>query len=97
MADGGTWYDLDTNDDGLITSADDTDNNGILDGDNTGIAVEVDDIRAVRIWLLAETVNTSQSFSENSSYVVGQNVISPADKKRHRLLTSIVKCRNLGL
>lgn len=97
VANGGTWYDLDTNDDGFITTADDTDDNGVLDGNNTGIAVDVDDIRAVRVWLLAETVNSSQSFSESASYVVGRNVISPANNKRHQLLTTIIKCRNLGL
>lgn len=94
---GGNWFDLDTNDDGLITAADDTDNSGVLDGDDTGIAVDVADIRAVRVWLLAETVHSSQSFSETASFVVGEKVISPGNNKRHRLLTTTIKCRNLGL
>lgn len=94
---GGNWFDLDTNDDGFITAADDTDSSGTLDGNDTGIAVDVADIRAVRVWLLAETDHESQSFSESSSFVVGRQVISPGDNKRHRLLTTIIKCRNLGL
>lgn len=94
---GGNWFDLDTNDDGFITVADDTDGNGILDGDDTGVAVNVDDIRAVRVWLLAETLNSSQMFNESASFAVGRNVVSPNNKRRHRLLTTIIKCRNLGL
>lgn len=94
---GGNWFDLDTNDDGFITAADDTDSSGTLDGNDTGIAVDVADIRAVRVWLLAETDHDSLSFSESSSFVVGEKVISPGDNKRHRLLTTTIKCRNLGL
>lgn len=94
---GGNWFDLDTNDDGAITAADDTDNSGVLDGDDTGIVWDVTDIRAVRVWLLAETVHSSQSFSETASFVVGEKVITPGDNKRHRLLSTIIKCRNLGL
>lgn len=97
VASGGNWFDLDTNDDGAITAADDTDNSGVLDGNDTGIAVDVADIRAVRVWLLAETLHDSQSFSETASFVVGENVITPGDNKRHRLLSTIIKCRNLGL
>ncbi len=94
---GGNWFDLDTNDDGFITVADDTDNSGVLDGNDTGIVAVPEDVRAVRVWLLAETGHESQSFSESSSFVVGENVISPGDNKRHRLLTTTIKCRNLGL
>lgn len=93
----GNWYDLDSNDDGFITAADDAGGDGTLDGDNTGIAVDASDIRAVRVWLLAETVHSSQSFSESGTFVVGEKVLSPGNNKRHRLLTTTVKCRNLGL
>ena len=94
---GGNWFDLDVNDDGLIDATDDTDGDGTITGTDTGIAADVVDIRAVRIWVLAKTESTSRGQLDSRSYVVGNQVVTPNDKSRYRLLTSIERCRNAGL
>ena len=89
---------LDTDDDGDIDAADGpgAGNNGIVGG--TAIAdVEVNDIHAVRIWMLAKAGRRDNKYLNTSTYVVGQKIITPNDKLRRRLLTTTVKCRNLGL
>ena len=75
----------------------DFDGNGIPD-------VSPDDIRAVKIWLLARSLRGDSKFVNNFTYTVGHKVISPAsdsdttnDGCRMRLLTTTVNCRNMGL
>lgn len=94
---GANWFDLDVDDDGQITVADDTNNDGIISGEDTGIVADVADIRAVRIWMLAKTGSTSRKYYEGRSFVVGNQIMKPNDKNRYRLLTSIERCRNTGL
>lgn len=95
---------LDTNDDGNIDVSDGpVGNNGLISG--TAISgVSVDAIRAVRIWMLARAERNDNKFLNTHTYVVGYKVITPSsdadtgnDNLRMRLLTTIVKCRNLGL
>ena len=89
---------LDTDDDGDIDAADGpgAGNNGIIGG--TAIAdVAVNDIRAVRIWMLARADRRDNKYLNTRTYVVGHKVITPNDNFRRRLLTTTVKCRNLGL
>ncbi|WDN87651.1 hypothetical protein BuS5_00619 [Desulfosarcina sp. BuS5] len=89
---------LDTDDDGDIDAADGpgAGNNGIVNG--TAIAdVAVNDIRAVRIWMLARADRRDNKYFNTRTYVVGHKVITPNDNFRRRLLTTTVKCRNLGL
>ncbi|WP_287127011.1 PilW family protein [Desulfobacter sp.] len=95
---------LDTNDDGDIDSADGpAGGNGLITG--TAIPnINVGNIRAVRIWLLARTDQRDPDYINGHTYVVGHKVISPNtdgdstnDSYRMRLLTTTVKCRNLGL
>ena len=94
----GKWMDLDTNDDGKIDSSDST------AGQNTGISVNLAEIRAVRLWLLACSDNQDEEFTNHSTYVVGNRHITPAadgdpnnDNRRMRILERILKCRNVGL
>jgi type IV pilus assembly protein PilW len=52
-------------------------------------------IKAVRIWLLAQGDRPDSSYHDNNTYVVGRNAITTDDRIRRRLLSCIVKCRNL--
>jgi type IV pilus assembly protein PilW len=89
---------LDTDGDGNITSADGPGlgGNGLIFG--AAIAdVAPQDIRAVRIWMLARTEHGDNSFLNTKTYTVGNKVITPNNNLRMRLLETTVKCRNMGL
>ncbi len=92
---GGNWYSLDVNADGLINADDDTDGNGILNDTVPLPNVNRDDIRAVQIWMLAQTGNEARGFTDTNKYVVGTQIIQPNNAFRHRLLSAVVECRNL--
>jgi type IV pilus assembly protein PilW len=95
----GDWYNLDTNDDGNITAADGPGegNNGVITETDTGTTANTKMVRAVRIWILGRSAHPAPNFLNTKTYVVGKNVITPNDGYRRRLLTTIVKCRNMGL
>ena len=95
----GDWDRLDDNDDGVIAAADGpgVGNNGIINGFDTGISVNTDQIRAVRIWILSRADREDPDFRNTKTYVVGSQVITPNDGFRRRLLTTTVQCRNMGL
>jgi type IV pilus assembly protein PilW len=92
---------LDTDGDGDIDENDGPGGNGLIGG--TAIAnVAPQDIRAVRIWILAKTRLGDRNFLNTNTYVVGYKVISPStdadpnnNNRRMRLLETEVKCRNL--
>lgn len=90
---------LDNNLDGTI---DVVDSPGGVGGNSTisgqvipGGPVPLNRIRAVRVWLLAETEQAGTGYNEGTTYTVGRYVITPANNRRMRLLTTIIKCRNL--
>ena len=96
---GGVWYDLDTNDDGNINEYD-----MIPGGESTGVITNLDDIRAVRIWLLAHSDTGEKDYLNIKTYIVGNQKIDPSgdsdatnDDERMRLLSTMVKLRNMGL
>ncbi len=94
---------IDTNDDGVIDRRDDQDGDGDIDQDDAGPGailpgtMDLDDIRAVRVWLLARCDKEDENMLNNESYVVGNQVLRFNDGFRRRLMTSTVACRNLGL
>ena len=88
---GGIWFDLDENDDGTITAAD------AQAGESTGIVVNLADIRAVKMWILARTGREDRAFSNTSTYVVANQRVNANDGSRRHLLTTSVKCRNMAL
>ncbi len=94
---GGNWFELDANGDNQITAADDTDSNGSINSVDTGIAVNLDDIRAVKIWVLGRTSRIDNNYTASQSYVVGDQVLTHSDNFRRRLLSTVVTCRNMGL
>ncbi|MEA3386753.1 MAG: PilW family protein [Thermodesulfobacteriota bacterium] len=89
---------LDTNGNGDIDENDGPGlgGNGLIGG--TAIPdVNPQDIRAVHIWMLARTEHGDNSFLNTKTYTVGNKVITPNNNLRMRLLTTTVKCRNMGL
>ena len=80
----------------------DSDADGNLDMNNdTGIAlpstVNFDRIRAVRIWILARTGNPLRGTTGPKNFIVGDKPIIENDSFKYRLLTTTVKCRNMGI
>ena len=80
----------------------DSDADGSLDWDNDAgallpSAVGYDKIRAVRIWLLARTRRPLRGYSGSKNFIVGDKVVNVNDNYQYRLLTTTVKCRNMGL
>ena len=88
---------LDSNDDGIISSADDLNGDGWINDVHLVPVVPIDRVRAVRIWLLARTRAPLRAYRDTGTYVVGDKVFTPGDRYRRELLTTIVFCRNLGL
>ncbi len=82
---------LDTNDDGLIDVYDNP----------AGTALEfnvgLDRIRSVRIWLLARAERQNEDLHDNQTYAIANQRITPNDSFRRLLMTTIVRCRNLGI
>ena len=94
---GGNWWELDADGDDQITAADDTDGDNSIDAVNTGIAADLDDIRAVKIWLLARTPRGDRNPAPDTDFVVGDTVFQATDGMRRRLLTTSVVCKNMGI
>jgi type IV pilus assembly protein PilW len=82
---------LDTNDDGII------DINDNVAGTALANNVNISAIRSINIWLLARTDIEDRGFQDTGTYVVANKRITPNDGLRRRLLTTNIKCRNMGL
>ncbi len=63
----------------------------------TGIPVNEEDIRAVRIWLLSRSEAADPNYTDSNTYVIGPHVVQPNNNFRHRMAERIVLCRNMGL
>jgi len=64
---------------------------------NLAIGQEIN-VRAVKISLLARTANTNRGYTDTNTYNIGDNPNpNPNDAYRRKLLSSIVKTRNIGL
>ena len=65
---------------------------------NNPTTLQVPDVRAVEISLLARTANINRGYTDTNSYNIGDNPNpTPNDGYRRKLLCSIVKTRNIGL
>jgi type IV pilus assembly protein PilW len=90
------------NDNDLDTNLD-TDDDGDIDlTDNpagTALASDVnpEQIRAVMIWLLARVDKAEEGFYDRTTYAVANRRVTPNNAFRHRLLTTTLNCRNMGL
>jgi len=105
---GGTMWAIDSDADGYLDTNLDTNSDGEVDSNDnpTGVAltttVNIDKIRAVKIWILARTSHLDRTYNDNHTYAVANQRITPITRGndryyRHRLLTTTVKCRNMGL
>ena len=83
---------IDTNKDGVIDVSDNAAGVALPGSD-----VNIDDVAAVKIWLLAQTKQQDRNFSETKTFVVANRRITPSNNFRHRLIEMTVKCRNMGL
>ncbi|MDH5525316.1 MAG: PilW family protein [Desulfobulbaceae bacterium] len=90
----GNWFNLDNDGNGVIDSADAA--GATIVGTDTTDAFNLEDIRAVRIWVLARTESEDREYTNSNTYTVGLNVITPNDHFRRRLLETIVRIRNMG-
>lgn len=100
---GNTIWAIDSDNDNDLDVNLDTNDDGIIDiNDNPAGAALASDvnrtrIRAIRIWLLARTELEDRGFRDARTYVIANQRITPNDSFRRRLLTTSVKCRNMGL
>lgn len=92
---------LDNDDDGDIDPDDDVNNDNVIDTSDGALPSEVniDRIRAIKVFILARTKSPDFGFNDTSTYVVGSRIVDPpaGDSFRRRLLSTTVKCRNIGL
>jgi len=96
---------LERNSAGNVIWAIDADNDNDWDALNTttgttsetGTKVHLDDIRAVRIWILSQAQAPDPHFTDNKTYIVGANAVTPNNHFRHRIMERVVRCRNLGI
>lgn len=80
----------------------DSNGDGTLDWDNDtnaslGFTVIFDRIRAVRVWILARTRNPLRGSAGPKNFIVGDKPINRNDNFKYRLLTTTIKCRNMGI
>ena len=96
---GGTWFNLDSNGDGVIDASDGpgVGGNGSIAGVNTGTLFNITHIRSVKIWILACSERRDTGHTNANTYTVGRQVITPNDRFYRRLMSSTVTCRNLGI
>lgn len=90
---------LDANNDGCIDERDDTDNDQRItaaDGGRLNPPVSLSRIRAVRIWLLAQSAPADQRHVDHRVYVVGDRIMPPCkDGSMRRIMETVIECRNL--
>ena len=93
---------LDTDAGGNVLWGFDSNGDNILDANVAGgglpTLVNMNRIRAVRMWLLARTKGNVPNHTDTDTYVVANRTLGPYnDRFRRILLTSTIKCRNMGL
>lgn len=90
---------IDTNGDGKIDGSDDQDGDGritALDGCPLDPPLPIQHIKAVRIWLLAQSNVRLKNYSDNSVYVAGDQLYPAAnDGYVRKLMETVIHCRNL--
>ena len=86
---------------GFQTVAEDIDNLQLqyvlADGSKENIPAQWADVRAVQVSLLARTERVNRGYTNTRTYTMGDQAITPGDSYRRKLLSSLVKTRNVGL
>jgi type IV pilus assembly protein PilW len=83
---------IDTNKDGTIDIADNPAGTALPVSD-----IVLENIVAVKVWLLAQTRQPDRNYQETRTYVVANQRITPNDNNRYRLMETTVNLRNMGL
>jgi len=107
-AGGNVIWAIDSDGDGDLDTILDTDDDGDIDTSDTvgGVTltslglptnIALNAIRAVRVWVLARTRNPLRETSRMRNYVVGNKVVMADDRFEPRLMTTTIKCRNMGI
>ena len=90
---------LDVNNDGHINADDDTDGDGRItarDGAPIEPPVGLDRIKAVQVWLFAQSAQTVRGHHDSRNYIVADRVIPAVPEGYVRsVLRTIIACRNL--
>ncbi|MCP4551837.1 MAG: prepilin-type N-terminal cleavage/methylation domain-containing protein [Bacteroidetes bacterium] len=91
---------VDTDNDGFLDASLDTNNDGVVDaGDGApaviGTPVSKSQIRAVKVWLLTRSRFPIKGVTDNNTYYVGSNVVTPNNNFAHVLHTTGTRGRNL--
>ncbi len=104
--------DTDSPPNGVLDVRLDTDNDGDIDTDDSAAGtnlttdddgddisdVNIDEIRSVRVWVLARTRYSVKGYTNSDTYKVGLQNLGPYnDGFKRRLLTTTIKCRNMGI
>ena len=88
---------LDKNDDGVIDAADAGGSSINSAPFNMGSDPPLAYIRSARVWALARAGDGDENFSNSTTYVVADRLITPSDDLRRRLLEFTVYFRNTGI
>lgn len=80
---------LDTNDDGEI------DINDAVGGVAMADPVDIDKIRAVKVWLVTRSKYPVKGHTDSRTFVVGDQRFTPNDNFAYTLLTTTIRCRNM--
>jgi type IV pilus assembly protein PilW len=102
---GGTIWAIDTNNPptGMLNVNLDTNHDGEVDANDSpngqllARPVSIKKIRAVKIWILERSQHPDKDFLNANTYVVANQRIAASDNHRRRLVTTTVRCRNVGL
>ncbi len=82
---------LDTNDDGRLDTFD------ILGGKDLDTPVDIDAIRAVKVWLLVRSANPLRGGRlDTRMFYLGGQAYSPEDRYGHTRCTTTIRCRNMS-
>jgi type IV pilus assembly protein PilW len=102
---GNRWRNLDLNEDGVIDD-NDSPNPGVrvgntLAGGPTGVSVDLERIRGIRIWMLAASdpldADNASRFYSNNIYIIGNQKIVTNDSLIRKVLSTSTKFRNMGM
>jgi type IV pilus assembly protein PilW len=107
-AGGNVIWAIDSDGDSDLDTILDTDDDGDIDINDTagGVTlaslglptnIALNSIRAVRVWILARTRNPLRETARMRNYVVGNKVVAADDRFQPRLMTTTIKCRNMGI
>ncbi len=90
---------IDADNDGRITALDDTNGDGIINADDgapLNPLIQLDCIKAVRVWLLAVSERPVDGYVDDQHHAVGDRVLAPVEDSRlRRIVETIIECRNL--